>query len=116
MSRLGQILDRLVPDVQTLTVNSNWASGYVRIVRMGNIALVCVMNLRRAAATSNYIDVAEVPTGITLGSLLWCIPLYQSGESIKLGGFRVSNGSIQFNSGTNAPNYGVYCLGIYTIA
>ena len=114
MKRLYETVFKLIPMLFTLTpVSANWTSGYCRILRIGNVAIICIMNLRRATGTGGYIDVASMPSEVAVGDMIMALPMFYDGTNVKMGNFRVSEGKIQFNTGQVAPTYGVYSMVFY---
>lgn len=105
----------LTPTVTPLTISSEWASGYVNLLEIGNLTAVGITNLRRTAATNGYIDVATLPDGVSISdkSYFFGLPLYNANGTINFGAVRISNGKVQFNTGATVPNYGVYAVIIY---
>ena len=115
MSRLAKIIEALIPMVTSLTISSEWNSGYVNLLKIGGLTAVGITNLRRTTGTNGYIDVATLPDGVSIAnkSYFFGLPLYNANGTINFGAVRISDGKVQYNTGANAPNYGVYALIIY---
>ena len=116
MLNVKKIFSKGLTKVLTPTLAStNWDSGNVRIVTIFGLAFVLLTNLRRTSGTGGYIKVTDVPAGMTL-SFIFSITPYQSGNTLYLGGITINNGEIQANTGSRAPDYGLYSIAIYQVS